>query len=268
MYRCLGWILLLFLLEAVIYITGFHFPSYNGKEVFTAIRNSKEKSSKRVLILGDSVGNQLYPSDREYPDVISLACNQAISLAGQFFLMDNYFKTNEDSLPSRVVLILSPLSLQNDLDRFAFHYFLKPFYKKEYKPLFDELLWERVKKIPHYRLSRLPFVRISNFSFAYDLEPEPGYEWISPVSRAYLGKMQLLASSRNMDFSLLCAPARQSRETEFVSIMERGRQELDSTLLSSFLGSARYYPDSLFVDEIHFVKEEIPEDLFGLILSE
>lgn len=269
LYQCLLWILILFVLEGIIYWTGFRFSTYNGTEVMRAIRNSKGKSGKRLLIIGDSVCNQLYPSSSEYPDAVSLACNRAVTMAGHFFLMNNYFASNEPELPDKVVVICSPAALQDNLDQFAFQYFLKPFYRKEYKPLFNDLLWQQIRSIPHYRVSVLPFVRISNFSFEYELEPEAGYALVSPLNRSYLEAMQALAASRNVEFQLLCAPARKQKETEILTAINKGveNRELDETLLSAFRASLTFYPDSLFVDEHHFIKGEIPDDPFGLIQS-
>ena len=262
LFRCLLWLLLLFVLEGGMYLTGFRFATFNGKEVFRSIDLSKKKTGKGLLILGDSVCQQLYPSQLEYPDAVSLACNQAVTMAGQFFLMRNYLEANADALPRQVVFVCTPLCLQNDVDRYAFQYFLKPFYTKEYRPFFNEMLMDRVRKIPHYRASRLPFVRVSNFTFAYEEEPEASYSLISPLSRSYLRQMDSLAASKGVSFSLVCAPVRES-ERNAVGIACEGaaeRNELTPALLGPYRNGILSYPDSLFRDERHFRKECIPDD--------
>ena len=260
--RCFLWLVLLFMLEGVMYLTGFRFATFNGKEVFRSIDLSKKKSGKGLLILGDSVCQQLYPSQQEYPDAVSLACNQAVTMAGQFFLMRNYLEANADALPKQVVFICTPLCLQNDVDRYAFQYFLKPFYTKEYRPYFNEMLMDRVRMIPHYRASRLPFIRVSNFAFAYEEEPEASYSLISSLSQSYLRQMDSLATSKGVSFSLVCAPVRES-ERDAVEIACEGaaeRNELTPALLVPYRNGIVSYPDSLFRDERHFRKECIPDD--------
>lgn len=269
LFQCLLVILFLFVLEGILYLSDVRFPTYNGTEVMQAIKNSKSESGKRLLILGDSVCNQLYPSSDKYPDAVSLACNRAVTMAGHFFLMNNYFQANESSLPERVVLVCSPSALQSDLDKFAFQYFLKPFFKKEYKPLFNDLLWKRIHQIPHFRLAAWPFIRISNYSFGYNLDSEEGYALVSPLNHSYLEAMQELAASHQVDFQLFCAPARAGKRTEILSSIDKGveNNELDGSLLSTYKNTLAFYPDSLFVDDHHFIISKIPDDPFGLLHS-
>jgi len=264
--RCLVWLLVLFGLEGAMCLTGFRFPSFNGLESLRSISLSKEKKGKNLLILGDSVCQQLYPSQRSYPDAVSLACNQAVTMAGQFFLMRNYFEANADALPQRVVFVCTPLCLENDLDQFSYQYFLKCFFTPEYKPYFTKGLMDRVRQIPHYRTARLPFVRVSNYAFAYDLEPGEDFDLVSPLSREYLGKMASLASSKGVSFTLLCAPLRESmKEDVLAQCMQSGADgELDMALLETYRNSICAYPDSLFRDERHFLSESTPDDPFHL----
>lgn len=267
--RCLLWILVLFGLEGVMSLTGFRFSTFNGREVFRSIKLSKAQSGKGLLILGDSVGQQLYPSQRTYPDAVSLSCNQAVTMAGQYFLLRNYLEANADALPKKVVLVCSPLCLQNDLDRFSYQYFLKPFHTREYKPLFSERLLERVRQIPHYRTARLPFIRVSNYAFAYELEPEEEYGLVSPISREYLREMAGLAASKGVSFSLICAPLRESlkEEAQALCLQAEEKGELDAELLAAYRESIVAYPDSLFRDERHFLLESIPDDPCHLLVN-
>ena len=264
--RCLWWILVLFGLEGAMYLTGFRFQSFNGLESYRSIGLSKKKTGKSLLILGDSAGRQLYPSQRTYPDAVSLSCNQAVTMAGQFFLMRNYFEANADALPQRVVFVCTPLCLENDLDQFSYQYFLKPFFTRDYKPLFSERLMDRVRQIPHYRSSRLPFVRVSNYAFAYDLEPGATFNLVSPLSREYLGQMVRLAFSKGVSFTLVCAPVRESLKEDVLArcAQSEANGELDMALLESYRNSIRAYPDSLFCDDLHFFPESIPDDPYHL----
>ena len=267
--RCLLWILVLFGLEGVMYLTGFRFPSFNGKEVFRSISLSKEKSGKGVLILGDSVGQQLYPSQRSYPDAVSLSCNQAVTMAGQYFLMYRYFEANADALPERVVLVCTPQCLQNDLDQFTYQYFLKPFYTGEYKPLFNDILLARLQHIPHYRTASLPFIRVSNYAFAYDLEPDVPYSLVSPLSRSYLQKMSGLASSKGVSFSLLCPPVRESLQewVDSLCICAAKDDEMEEELIDAYRSSITPYPDSLFRDRYHYIRDHTPVPVDSCMFS-
>ena len=139
-------------------------------------------------MLGDSVGKQLYDNAKDYEDIYSLACNQAISMAGQYFLLHNYLEYNIDSLPEKVILLCTPFTLRNNLDIYAYQYFLKPFYTSEYKSLFSEPLINRIKQIPYYWTTQLPLVKTSNFTVSYEL-PIRNYQIISPITECYLNKI-------------------------------------------------------------------------------
>ena len=54
----------------------------NGGEVYHAIKKTQTKIKIRKVLLGDSVGHQLYPCEQDYDGIVSLACNQAITMAG------------------------------------------------------------------------------------------------------------------------------------------------------------------------------------------
>ena len=267
LFRCLLWLVLLFALEGLMYLTGFRFHTYNGVEVLHSIANSHKKTGKGTLILGDSVCKQLYPAERAYPDAVSLACNQAITMAGHYFLMDNYFRENEDCLPERIVFVCTPRCLQNNLDEFTYQYFLKPFLKKEYDSLFDDALQARIRQIPYHWSAALPFIRVSNFAYAYQLPPEGSYALVSPLAERYLKRMRDLAASKGIPFIILCAPLRESGRGAFESLIEQAaaQKELDEWLIQGFAGSVTYWPDSLFVDENHFEKDAVPEDPLHLL---
>lgn len=95
---------LLLACEAYYYYSGWYQEKVNGTEVYYALRNSKKKHSRvKRLILGDSVAMQLYPCSKQYNDAVSLTCNAAITMAGFYFLMNNYLKTNSENPPEEVV---------------------------------------------------------------------------------------------------------------------------------------------------------------------
>ena len=154
-----------FLIQSnVIYNRNYIYP---GSEIYRSITKSKKKSNAKILLLGDSVGNQLFPSEKSNDTINSLTSNQAISIVGQYILLQNYLETG--NRPTKVVLLYSPFSLKNNLDqKFTFHYFIKPFYKKEYIHFFSELAIQQIDKIPFYKYSqgRVGFcVRLPNKLF-------------------------------------------------------------------------------------------------------
>ncbi|MCL2598127.1 MAG: hypothetical protein FWD66_10870, partial [Paludibacter sp.] len=162
-----------------------------AKIVYHSIEKSKTKKKVKKLLIGDSVAEQLY-NNYDYNDSIySLACNQAITVAGHYFLMNNFINANKDELPEEVIFICAPLPLSNNLDKYTFPYLLKPFYNKEYKPLMDEYLMKRIKTIPLYFISQFPLIRTSDYTPARFCFPkEEKFDGIfSPLTKDYLKKI-------------------------------------------------------------------------------
>lgn len=87
-----------------------------GPEVFVSIDRARHTdASVHTLYLGDSVAHQLFPPGTEArPDLRFLGCNQAISMAGQYYILEDATR----HLPhlQRVYLFYYPHSLENDLD--------------------------------------------------------------------------------------------------------------------------------------------------------
>ena len=242
------------------------FKYLTGADVYTAISNSKTASGKDVLILGDSVGNQLYPADRTYPNAVSLTCNRALSLAGHFFLLNNYIAANRHALPTTVVLIMSPSSLQNQLDRFAYHYMLKNFLTKEYKAEFNEELWTQVRKIPIYWTAPLPFIRVSNYSPEYNPTQDDSYALFSPISQSYLRRIVHLTDSIHARFFLLCPPVDAGQEEKWKQVFAESAEkgEVPEEFIMSYVGSAKFVRYCIS-DGLHLQADSVPRDYFNLL---
>lgn len=236
-----------------------------GKEVYHSINKSKKNKKVKALIVGDSVVNQMYSNQTYNDSIYSLACNQAISLAGNFFLINNFFNVNKSELPQKVLLILHPGSFAYNLDIFTFQYFLKPFYTDEYKPLMDDYLMKRIKDIPYYYTSQLPFMKTTNFAPEYELVSESSSEWLSPISILYLNKIDSLCTINDVELQLLAAPSRISTKYKTERMIAAQKTSLNNQfLLLNYIQSISYLPDSLFGDPVHFIPKYIPKDYYKL----
>ena len=103
-----------------------------GREIYQAIGKSQRKTNIKKLIIGDSTGNQFFNVFTDEDSIYSLACNQVIGMCGHYFLLDDFLKNG--NRPEHVYMIFNVFSFSNNLDQnYTFHYFLKPFYKKEYR---------------------------------------------------------------------------------------------------------------------------------------
>jgi hypothetical protein len=222
-----------------------------GHEVYSSIQKSKKRTKIKKLIIGDSTANQLYNTESDTTSgIYTLACNQAIGMVGHFLLLNNYLKAG--NRPEDVYLIYNPLGYWDNLDQiYTYHYFLKPFYKKEYKPFFTKTVIEQIHKIPYYYICDLPPVYTS--SWAPEKKDEKrNYTFLSPVSKEYLAKIDSLSKAYVFNLHYV---------SPFVSKYWRdsiNSFNIDETKGYSFTKDLNYYmknikyiDDSCFSDHLH-----------------
>ncbi|OFX79042.1 MAG: hypothetical protein A2X12_05830 [Bacteroidetes bacterium GWE2_29_8] len=224
--------------------------NFFGIETILSITKSKKKKQVKVLVIGDSVANQLF-NNRECNDTIySLACSQGISFVGYYLLLKNFLENN---LPNKVLVIFNPYNLNNNLDEiFTYQYFLKPFYKQEYYKEFTETTWQQIKKQPLYFLSQIPYIAYSNVKPQYT--PELKEKYLSTINKDYMGKMIRLLESKNIAYKFISPPLSVNFK-EYVDGFKR--EELDGSgmtkkQIEQYFNNIVFLPDSCFLDNVHF----------------
>ena len=237
----------------------------NGSEVYWSIFKSKKKKQVKKLLIGDSVGKQLYDNYKYNDSIYSLACNQAITIAGHYFLLNNFLQTNNDQLPQEVIMIYSPTAFRNNVDIYAFQYFLKPFYNAEYKGLMDNYLSNRIKEIPFYYTTQLPYMKTSNYSPEYQLAEEE-YGIFSPLSKIYLEKIVQLCEEKNIAFRLEPVPVTKISKENIEKLKQNKTNipDINPDILEQYFNKIAYFEDTLFRDKVHFKREYIPHDYLNL----
>jgi len=242
--------------ESTYYYTGYYEKKVNGSEVYDALRQSKTKHFRKKLLMGDSAAEQLFPSRENNDSIAYLTCNQAITMAGMYFLLTNYIETNSDSLPDEVVLLCTPGLLYNDLDIYSYQYFLKPFPEREYGDRMSDALKERMHEIKCWWSALLPFYRTSNYSMEYALA-QRDYAWISPLAQEYLLKIDSVLQAHHLMFKMVSLPLNETCTSYLPNRLSESmkREELPSRLMVPYMESITYMPSSAYVDDVHFTHE-------------
>lgn len=230
-----------------------------NKNVYEAIRISRQKNDGiKILLMGDSVSRQLFHSLKGHQDITSVACNQAIDIIGQYFLMHNFITTNPGV--EKVYLVYNPFSFNNNLDHiFTFNYFLKPFYNSEYKKLFTTSALIQVRKIPFYRLANFAPIKICFWTPTYQVEKDD-HKFLSDISIQYIIKMQKLAEAHQITFSIIPVPIKASRKDELKVLKKHyfsSEDRLD--IFDKYFANLIILPDSLYRDHIHFNEQGISD---------
>ena len=241
-----------------------------GVEVRCAVKTSKTKHTGKIrkLILGDSTGHALYPSEKEYDNIASMACNQAITMAGHYFLLKNYLENNADNLPQEIIVLFTPETFGNDVDMFAYQYFLKPFPIWEYKSDYSAHLYKRIKSIPFYWTANLPFIQTSGYTPLKSVPAAEERTSMSELSYEYLVLMDSIAKAYHVPFSMRSTPVRDDKQEETAVIIK----DLETIcagslndLMVPYIQSIPFYPAEMFFDHAHLKPEHTPQDYLGVL---
>lgn len=233
-----------------------------GGEIYSALDCSKGKLGKgTVVVMGDSVAHQLYGVGRYREGIYSLACNQAVSLAGHYVLLHNLLQKNDCAI-AKVYLVMHPISFRNDLDQvYVYNYFIKPFYRQENYPMFSEHTVNKVQQVPLYYTSLLPVARMTNYTpdlAGYDAPDRlPGAEKkyrMSFVSVEYLKRMSSELSRAGIDLEIVAPVLNDVYES--YDCEELKQAIAASNLSAPFRGyfPLRYLDKARFVDLLHYAR--------------
>ena len=241
---------------------------YPGFEIYSALKKSKLKSTKKTLILGDSVGKQLFRDDNE--NYNALTCNQAISIAGNYFLLKNYL--NAGNTIESLVIIYRPQSFSNNLaQKYTYHYFLKPFYNTGYNKYFSKTLLKQIGDIPNKKYLSIPSIKATNWSPSFPVPEqsvtqevdsfdqnyyEESSHYLSPISVEYLNKIKNLSIKHRFNIKLLSPPISTNQKI----ILSSFQKEIEETDLNEefkfYLNNLIYIDGGYFSDDVHLNNQE------------
>lgn len=252
----------LFLLLIIVFIesasfilefTNLYLINYPGKEIYHAIKKSKQKNNSKTLLLGDSVGQQLFPNETNNDEINSLACNQAIGIVGQFLLLNNYL--NSGNKVDRVIMLFTPFAFQNNLNQvYTYHYFLKPFYTLEYSNEFSSTVRAQIKKIPYNQFVQVPHIRVTSWAPEFNSNNYNDFTFLSPISVEYLSKIKALSIKCNFELNIVSTPTSIDKKT---LINDMNLDEIKKSNLNKefkdYFSNIIYLKKSEFVDGIHLI---------------
>jgi hypothetical protein len=229
----------------------------SGREIYWAIKKSEQRQKVDEVLLGDSVAQQLYDNRHFNRDPFSLACNQSISCVGYYLLLKQFLETNADQLPKRVVLLIHPETLRNNLDQvYTFHYFLKPFDTAGNRQYFSPIVDAQIHKIPFYFTSQYTLVKTSNWSPDFTPTPQNDQDPVAPVSIEYLSKIKALCEHCGISFCMIPVPVRASLQPKIeLNRAKYLRQAASIGMQREFdyyLHRSIALDDALFSDGTHF----------------
>jgi hypothetical protein len=232
-----------------------------GREIYHSIDKSSIRNSSKKVILGDSVAKQLFDNYKYNHEVNSFATVEGISMAGQYVLLKKYLDAG--NVPEDVFLMLTPYTLRNDLEgKYAFQFFLKPFYHEDNFKYFSPLVHQKVSEIPYSFLRYDPYVRTSNW--VPDIrEPRKRSQSrinFSDLSVEYLEKIVALSRLHKFNFHFVSVPVREDfrpRVAWFLAESSKrggfraGMSPETAALVDKYFLEMRFESNDSFIDMVH-----------------
>ena len=189
-------------------------PTRINRDVYKAMEEAEKAGPYQEVIIGDSVGRQLFPTG---PGIKSLylTSNQAIAMVGQYIIIDKYISRFPGKVKD-VIAIFHPYSLANNLDQaWTFNYFLLPFFSKENDRYFSPLIFSLMEKCKYCYLYRQGFIKkmigkhVENFQVDFSTLDNHPYDfngfntadkiYLAPVTLEYLKKHRAMQSRARFD---------------------------------------------------------------------
>ena len=231
-----------------------------AREVYNlVVKSIKAHGSKKVLLLGDSVCRQVFGRD-DSPDTLQMCENQSYEIAGNYLLLKNLLE-HENSFDT-LILYFNPFSLTNEIDQvFTYNYFIKPF-----NPYLDKLDTEDVSYIRNTfpESSSFHFLPMIKYRFSeWQISSVGEHQIISARSLKYLERIEALCKQNDITFLFRTMPIKTSRKSEVETIALNSQAIVqDHDILKSYFEHITYLPDSLYLDNTHFLR---PKEILSQI---
>ena len=263
---------------AVQYVKGKNSPSSFGPELYYALDLAEEKTEYTKVIIGDSVARLIFAPDYqdETDTTCYLATNQAITVLGNYILLNRYLENNPQT--EEVYYIVRPQSLANPLwFNFSFQYFIVPFYNGTYKQYIDDdtckYIEDRFGKL--YATNDIVKSFIENNAYYMDVYLNNVLEQqlevrdekhLSDLTIKYLPNIKVLCYRHGGKLKVRAAPLPDTKDNRDWAEFEQ--QIVDnglSDLLGDYIDGIDYYPEEAFGDEAHFTQEYLDAERDAII---
>lgn len=250
-------------------------------EINPYIAKVRTEDESTKLILGDSVGHQLFNGGGEdlqsyNQDICIVGSNGAITMEGQFLLAKEYLEHHEKA--TDIYLVVLPESLGRKFEpAYGYQYAVMPFVQSRCLEGLDENTKEQIKEAYGPFALRSKFVELIDQSAVNEKlflnylkkyrKPYVVADWMG-LADQYVVKLVHLCEEKNVNFHLYPCPMSETKRASWETI----KQEYDESELyrffSEYMNQVCFYPEEQFGDGTHFVGEYNTRDYFDSVIRE
>lgn len=248
-----------------------------AKEIIPFIERVQKQDGTKILILGDSVCNQMFMGLQEYNNHITIAgTNGAITMAGQFILAKEYLDNHTNV--TDIYMILHPNSLIRTFDiTWGYQYAIVPFVQTKTLELLDKNTIQSMEKvygkiflqskgiemIEKSSIGRkIYFNTLKKYGEGY--YPNNTYE----IADQYIQKIYQLCEEKNVNFHLYASPVSDERRDEMKKMEEQYQTTWLKTVFPNFFNDIFYFSSVEAEDTTHFSGEYASQDNYNKKIKE
>ena len=260
------------------YLTHMDGPDW----IVPLIDRVQERDESHILLLGDSVGRQMFIDLSGINDEVCVAPAIApFSMAGQYVLTRLYLDNHPDATDVYLVMVPMDDVSKNFNIEYAYQYVVMPLVETDKLELLDKSTVDELKYIFGERFMERPVVeRIDNSGLNRKLylnyikshgRNDYPHTLEESVYVSYLKKIASLCSGRNVTFHFLPAPV-PDMDTYHSIVSELAPEYFEATgldkLFPDYLDHVKYYPEEMFTDGVHFGGPYENQSVYNDIISE
>jgi hypothetical protein len=260
------------------YLTHMDGPDW----IVPLIEKVQEKDGSHILLLGDSVGRQLFIDLADINDEVCVAPAIApFTVCGQYVLTRLYLDNHPDATDVYLVMVPMDDVSKNFNIEYAYQYVVMPLVETDTLGLLDGSTVDELRYLFGSRFMERPVVeRIDNSGLNRKLY----LNWIKDhvkndyphsleesVYVSYLKKISGLCSEKGVTFHLLPAPVPDA-DVYHRTVEEKAPEYFESAgldiLFPDYLSNVRYYPEEMFSDGVHFGGRYEDQSVYNGIIRE
>ncbi len=257
------------------------YEDFGPGEIIPYIKRVQEKNSYTKLIIGDSVCNQIF--ERYYgmdDDYCICGTNQAITIAGQYILAEEFIKNHEDATDIYLVVIMDSLTSGYNA-QFGYQYAVMPFVETDTIGALDEDTRKDISGMYGGIFCRKEMVEVIHKSPLCmklylnalaqkdELFPSKQQGLISDLAYQYLEKLKALCDKEGIQLHLVPGPHADSEDqhSRAEQVRSKAEEKGDPLGIGEYLDQIIYYPEELFKDRVHFDEDKLEADFFEKLVQ-
>lgn len=235
-------------------------------EVVPTLDRVSEDDGTTMLLLGDSVANQLFDGLRDKNDTIAICpINRAITLAGQYVIIKEYLANHPDA--TDIYMVFYPGTLSSSIEPvLSYQYIAMPFIENGYEKDLEGLAMNKLEDtygkffLRPEVLSYIDNSGVNRKLFFSNMEKKTETESmdaVSDISLEYLVMIYNLCQKEGVNIHMMSTPVADIdiRHEEQASIKQLFDEYGLSSMYPEYCDSFSYYPAEMFIDEVHFKPE-------------